>query len=327
MSKPSHKEKKKDAERLIGTVIDKYTLNSYITSGGFGHVFVATVNDNTGRIFAIKVPIQSDTKKNYEKFLVREYKIINEISDRKAGIMSVKLVEWDKGGKQNRNKDDKDNKENKEEVKYVMVMDLLGNSLNTLKKKLTLNELVLVTIKMLYILKHIHSKGYLHRDIKPSNFVLHPSNNIRDGIFCIDFGLSIKHPVESDKVSFCGTETFASIAAHEGNPQSWKDDLESLVYCVISLHNTLSWKSSSMPETQKKERTKLIGIEKKEIKPKELLKGLPNEFKTLYVYSRSLGFGETPKYKVLISKFTRLLNSLEKPESSETEILDISSNT
>jgi serine/threonine protein kinase len=299
-------QKRESAKKLVGKTIDKYTINSYITSGGFGHVFIATVNDDSNRIFAIKIPVQSDNKKNYQKFLLKEYTVINEISNRAKGIMAVKLIEW---------------KKEQEEKNYVMVMDLLGDSLSNYKKKWSLIELVKITIKMLETLRHIHSKGYLHRDIKPSNFVLHPSNDINDGVFCIDFGLAIKHPKEQGYSSFCGTETFASIAAHEGTVQSWKDDLESLVYCIIALHrNGLKWSSSSIPD--KKERITEIGSEKQKLTPSTLCLDLPNEFKTLYKYTRSLSFGDVPKYKTLLAKFNVLLEDLQEKAYDPSYISD-----
>lgn len=283
--------KKEDALSLLGSTIDKYHLQEYITSGGFGHVFIATVTDNSDRIFALKVPIQSD-KRDYKKYLVQEFKIIHELSNRDKGIMAVKLVEWDSS--------------------YGMVMDLLGPSLNHYKKKLTLVELVKITIKLLQILQYIHSKGYIHRDITCNNFVLHPSNNIDDGIFCIDFGLAIKHPETFKNAAFCGTETYASTCAHKNKTQSWKDDLESLVYCIVNLYYGIHWNNSSVSD--KKERIIQIGLEKEKMTPKTLCKDLPNEFKTLYKYSKTLAFGQYPKYNSLIQKFTTLLEKLQKVE-------------
>ena len=94
---------------------------------------------------------------------------------------------------------------------------------------------------MLKILKIIHEKGYIHRDIKPDNFVMD-----KDGkcLYCVDFGLAKKKMTVYKEIpnKFTGTARYASRSAFVGGTQSYKDDLESVLYSLIYLYRgSLPW--------------------------------------------------------------------------------------
>ena len=195
-------------------------------------------------------------------------------------------------------------------------MDLLGPSLQSIlakNKKFTIKSIILIAIQLLNIMKYIHDRGYIHRDIKPDNFVIDNKNGER--IYCIDFGLAKTYlKRNNDHISFiennkfCGTARYASIAAHKGNTQSRKDDLEAIGYMLIYLfRGKLPWEG--IKHNDKKEKYRLI-LEKKEItSDEELCKQLPREFLVYFKYVRNMDFDEIPPYKAFIKMFKRLFDS------------------
>ncbi len=109
---------------------------------------------------------------------------------------------------------------------YIMIMDLLGNSLedlfNICARKFTIKTTVLIGYQMLKLVKYVHSKGVLHRDIKPDNFLIGKRNNMNK-IYMIDFGLAKKyvdkdrkHIAYRDNKDLTGTARYASINTHIG---------------------------------------------------------------------------------------------------------------
>lgn len=206
----------------------------------------------------------------------------------------------------------------KELDKKIIIMDLLGPSLEKLffqtkDKKIRLKNLILLAIQMISLLEYIHQCGYIHRDIKPDNFVM--DNIDLQKLYCIDFGLAKKYlkknnehlPFKEDG-KFCGTARYASIAAHKGQQQSRKDDLESIGYILIYLFKgKLPW--MDIKNTDKKERYKLIMEKKERISEEDLCSRLPKEFLVYLKHVKTLDYNEKPRYQSLIKMFTKLFNS------------------
>lgn len=123
----------------------------------------------------------------------------------------------------------------KEENYSIMVMDLLGPSLEQLfqkcDKKFDLKTTVMVGIQISYRLEHLHKNKFIHRDMKPENFLI--GTYEKCGIvYLIDFGLSKKyiqkngeHIPYKDNKSLTGTPRYASINSHLGIEQGRRDDL------------------------------------------------------------------------------------------------------
>jgi serine/threonine protein kinase len=281
-------------KKLIGTNINKYTITRYISSGSFGDVFEAK-HKTTGELVALKIPIKTE-ERDGQKSLLEEAKIYKQISNREKGIANMKVIT---------SKD-----------KKIIVMDLLGPSLDSLlskHKNFGLKTIILLAISMIDSLKYLHNCGFLHRDLKPDNFVIGYNNTKK--LFCIDFGISTKylkkngeHKPFSNNKRFCGTARYASIAAHTNQEQSRKDDLESIGYILVYLYKTrLPW--MGIKNKDKKVRYKLIGEKKKEISEEELCKDMPKEFIIFLKYARNLDYDEKPHYTALKNMFINLYNS------------------
>ena len=281
-------------KNLIGTDINKYTITRYISSGSFGDVFEAK-HKTTEELVALKIPIKTQ-ERDGQKSLLEEAKIYKQISNREKGIANMKVIT---------SKD-----------KKIIVMDLLGPSLDYLLSKhkhFSLKTIILLAISMIDCLKYIHNCGFLHRDLKPDNFVIGYTDIKK--LFCIDFGISTKyltkngnHKPFSNNKKFCGTARYASIAAHKNEEQSRKDDLESIGYILVYLYKgKLPW--MGIKNKDKKERYRLIGEKKSATSEEDLCKGMPKEFIIFLKYARNLDYDEKPHYSALKNMFINLYNS------------------
>jgi casein kinase 1/casein kinase 1 epsilon len=286
--------KNENIKSLIGSDINKYTITKYISSGSFGDVFEAR-NKKTNELVALKIPIKTE-ERDGQQSLLDEARIYKNIADPKKGVANMKITTC------------KDKK--------IIVMDLLGASLESLlsrHKKFGLKTVIALAIKMIEIIRYIHSCGYLHRDIKPDNFVVGYEN--KQDIFCIDFGLAKRfirkngdHVPYSEKKKFCGTARYASIAAHNHCEQGRKDDLEAIGYILVYLYKgKLPWQG--IKHKDKKERYRLIGEKKEAISEEDLCMNMPKEFVVFLKYARNLDFDEKPHYSTLKKMFIKLYES------------------
>lgn len=278
---------------MIGDVLENYTIIKYINSGSFGRVYEA-VNNETNKHVAIKIPIK---KNNGERWLEYEGNVYNGIHG--TGIPTAVIID------------------SKKLKTKIMVMDLLGPSLESVlktKKVLGLQFIIALMISMLEIVKNIHACGYVHRDLKPSNFVFSPDLTT---LFCIDFGLARRylgpndtHVVKEEDLKFCGTSRFASISAHQGTTQSRKDDLEALVYIIVYLfRGKLPWQN--VKRSTKDKKYDIIMQQKMDIAKniKKFNRDLTREFIVYHKVVDTLDFYEKPPYNSLIGMFTKLYES------------------
>jgi serine/threonine protein kinase len=257
-------------------IANKYKLLEKIGAGAFGSIFKGE-NIRTKDYVAIKVePILNDLKLLKNESIIYQYLIDNE------GIPNVKWF-----GKDNQN--------------YYMVINLLGDSLQTImerKHSFSLKLVLQIGIQIIYLLKMIHDKGLVHRDIKPDNFLL-GLNNKNKKIYLIDFGfcktfLNDNKHIEIKKTNnLIGTNNFASVNAHEFNELSRRDDLESLGYMLIYFYfGNLIWKDYSDNEMIKIMKNCVINDE-------NIPKILIEYFKII----KCLEFKERPNYDLLINIF------------------------
>ena len=208
----------------------------------------------------------------------------------------------------------------------VLVMSRLGSSIQYVMdrlpgKKLQMDSVLAVGMRLLCHLEVIHEKGMLHRDIKPQNVMLGRDND-RD-VYLIDFGLSKKYvnaskhiPYKDKKRGLTGTPRFASINCHLGIEQSRRDDLESLAYVLIYLANgTLPWvglggKRRIRSNDKVPNRHEHILQVKQATTDRQLCEGLPNGILQFVSRVRKLKFYERPPYDELYNYLNQAYNEL-----------------
>ncbi|RMD44045.1 hypothetical protein DV735_g1156, partial [Chaetothyriales sp. CBS 134920] len=176
---------------------------------------------------------------------------------------------------------------------FVLVHELLGPSLEDLfnycDQKFSLKTVLLIADQTISRIEYIHSKDILHRDIKPANFLMGVDSRYE------------KHP-------FCGTTRYASINNHNGQEQSWRDDLESLGYVLVYFaRGSLPWQG--LKATTDKEKQELVKNMKISLPAEKLCDSLPDAFAKYIHYTRSLGFKDKPDYAYLRRLFRRLFRS------------------
>lgn len=271
----------------MDVINNKYTLLEIIGEGSFGSIYRGQ-HIRTKEFVAIKVePINSETK------LLKNESIIYQYLNSTPGVPSIKWF-----GKDN--------------INYYMVMNLLGDSLLTIKNKKNCFSLKLVLqigINIIKLLNTVHDKGLVHRDIKPDNFLL-GLNSEDKRLFIIDFGfcksylIDGKHMPQKKTHNLIGTHTYASINAHHFIELSRRDDLESLGYMLIYFYKGfLPWQTFDYENTN----DKIIQL-KEHIIEEELY--IPRVLSNYIKYVRSLEFTEAPNYTFIIESFKKELENI-----------------
>lgn len=153
----------------VGDLLDYYRIEAVVARSGMASIFRA-IDTRDGRQVAIKVPheeMEGDPVL-FERFQ-REAEI-GKIMDH-PGVMKVL-------------------NEGEQRSRIYMVMEwvdgrLLRHILHD-EKKLPQERAVLIAVRILSALDHIHGRGVAHRDMKPENIMVDDQDNIK----LIDFGIA-----------------------------------------------------------------------------------------------------------------------------------------
>ena len=274
----------------MSLINNKYKITEELGEGSFGKIYKGE-NIRTNELVAIKVEsIQNGNK------LLKNESIIYQYLVNTPGVPQIKWF-----GK------DFDN--------YYMVINLLGDSLQTIKNKkrcFSLNLTLQLGINIISLLNVIHDKGLVHRDIKPDNF-LFSRNESDKQLFIIDFGFCKTfmthetHNAVKKTNSLIGSLTYASVNAHDFIDLSRRDDLESLGYMLIYfLLGELEWQKV----------TSNMSFEKKNTTTRNLKLNIVNDLRVPNIICdylkqvRRLNFDEAPDYTRLVEGFKREINAI-----------------
>ncbi|KAI0300390.1 kinase-like domain-containing protein [Russula brevipes] len=203
-----------------------------------------------------------------------------------------------------------------------LAMDLLGNSLDRLYRKMGKNVMDLrsacsIAIQLISRLEFMHSRGVLHRDVQLGNCVvgLEPR---RETIYMIDFGFAKryldhkqKHIANRAERSFIGNYWFSSVNVHcRGKTCSRRDDLESAALLLLHILTPggLAWTRNGVPRDEAAHDR--LKREKRAASAADLGRGLPAEFEEFLRYCRSLAFAEQPDYALWRRRFCDLADEL-----------------
>jgi serine/threonine protein kinase len=196
----------------------------------------------------------------------------------------------------------------KDDEHYYMVINLLGESLQTIKNSrgvFSLTFTLQVGIQIIQLLKSIHDCGLIHRDIKPDNFLLGLGDKAKQ-LHIIDFGFCKPFLKECNPLKktngLIGSLMYASVCAHKCCEQSRRDDLESLGYMLLYfLKGSLEWQHcvSSAEVLQMKESINSGVV-------------LSEYFKIV----KQLSFEERPDYNKLIELFSKRIEEEQKKKGA-----------
>jgi len=220
---------KLSAGNVVASVKTSYVVIKLLGEGGFGAVYKVSDQADKNKEYAMKVEKKMEKRKHSK--LKMEVAILKLVSEVRAADNSHFTAIIDRG---------------KKEKYFFLVMDLVGRSLDDLKKLRPSRVFSVGTglgagMQCLEAIEDLTKCGFIHRDIKPANYAcgLESKQHL---VYLLDFGIArrilnddneLKTP--RSQVGFKGTVRFASLSCHRNIEMGPKDDCESWFYLLLDL--------------------------------------------------------------------------------------------
>ena len=241
----------RDAEKRIGTVLNKYKIKDIVQKGGMGTVFLAS-HIALEKVVAIKI-FHSHLADS--KDLVRRF--INEAKGtaklRHRNIVDIIDIGIDPDG-----------------VPYFVMEYLTGETLkDRLKRKdiLSVKESADIMIQILTGLHVAHAAGIIHRDLKPGNIFINREADGSEIVKVLDFGVAKFQELRQDDVmeltadgTLIGTPSYMSPEQARGKKGGigFRSDIYS---CGLILYRCLSGLNPFKGESQLETIQNIIHVE------------------------------------------------------------------
>ena len=277
---------------LIGR---KYNISRKLGCGCFGSVYKGTHYKNN-----TEVAIKLESIHTKVKLLQHETTVLKYLYERNT--RNIPAIYWYGIHREN----------------LCLVMSLYDCSLYDYilsKNDISSSKIKSIIYQLINILHSVHDNCVIHRDIKPQNIM------IKNGdLYLIDFGFSTfyiddngEHRTDICTDEIIGSPKYVSYNIHCGSIASRRDDLISLGYLYIFLHDKLlTWENipdnitanDGYNETSIYYYKNIIRQKMKE--PSNILLKAKNTDQTLYNYLNyvyNLAYEETPNYHTLTITF------------------------
>ncbi len=214
---------------MFKETLGKFRIVKWLGGGEFSDVFLA-VDTYIDKEFALKIPRQR--AKDIE-MIKREAKVLASLEH--PNIVRFYSIEEIDG-------------------RVVLVMEYVeGDSLRSYLdrfKKLSVDEAISITLKILDGVGYAHRMGILHRDLKPENILITKDGRIK----ITDFGLARIKTELSMSLSVAGTPFYMS-------PEAWKGefDVRSDIYSIgVMLYEMLEGRVPYTADSFEQMRNKIL---------------------------------------------------------------------
>jgi serine/threonine protein kinase len=205
----------------------------------------------------------------------------------------------------------------KEEGKEIIVMELLGPDLFTLKtsggrKRTSIKTALQVGLSAVTAYEQMHSAGWLHLTTKPINFCIGGTAETKHKAYVIDFGRAQEYLIrdsarEQHRPQGAGEAPgfyyYTSIWSDQGLTNSRRCDIMSLAWMLFDL----------VGERSPWERFDLNKADYVDMLCSNALSTAPTELSTLQdlvVYAAKLGYAEQPDYDLIRENFRKGASAL-----------------
>ena len=267
------------APRFTTPEVGDYQLEKLLGHGSFGHVYLCR-HKQSGAQACVKLEARSTTSPqiNYE------FRLYEAFASGPVSQFVPRPLDYGEEG----------------DYRYL-VLELGGRDLSH-AYGFAVHRKLCIFVNVLHALEALHDGGLLHRDIKPKNILLKPGTPDPNAVLLIDLGLAKrfrvhgKHVPKTRKDKFVGTTRYASPYVQMYTQSSRRDDLFSLVFCMVAVFGQqLPWQDLSGDQQTKSERTLHL---KRRLTPRQVCKGCPPSLALVYEHVMQLPYEARPPYEL-----------------------------